>query len=566
MKIKKLLIKNSLFLILFLAAILRLWNLGGNPPHLTPDEASIGYNAYSILKTGRDEYGELLPIIFKSFGDYKPGLYIYTVVPSVAIFGLTEFAIRLPSAIAGVFAVWLLYKVVYQLFSKKSFPFNTKYFALTTSFLLAISPWHIHFSRGAWEVNLSFTLTLAGIYFFLKSFNKPKNLTLSAIFFALTLITYQGAKLSTGIVMLIFGIVYWKDITKWFKKERKPLILGLFFGLIISLPIIMSMFTGKAGRLTVFSVFSYPRSKEYVQAMLDHANESIGDINYLLFHAEGFNYVRGILGRWFNHYSDKFLFFQGDWPNPRHSAPNHGMLLLGELVIIVIGIIAMLRNSSRETRLVWLWLLLAPLPSILSRDQVHAIRAHNMLVPLMIILTFGIFYIVKLAQKQKLIIKVTSLLLLVGLYVGSYIYFLDAYFVHLPMHNSKYWEYGYKQIVEIVTPIQGNYKTVRFQQSFAQPYIYFLFYQKYDPAKYQEQAKLVSSGFEGDVGYVVKLDNIEFVPIDWSIQRGESGVLFIADIIRIPPVDSVDEELFNIIADIKYLYGGQTAFRIIEVK
>ena len=112
MNIKKFLFHNSIFPILILAAILRIWQLGSLPPSLTPDEAALGYNAYSILKTGRDEYGKLLPVIFKSFGDYKPGFYIYTTVPFIAIFGLTEFAVRLPSAIAGVIAVWLMYLIV----------------------------------------------------------------------------------------------------------------------------------------------------------------------------------------------------------------------------------------------------------------------------------------------------------------------------------------------------------------------------------------------------------------------------------------------------------------------
>src|SRR3989344_1238336 len=103
--------KYFLFLILTFASILRLWNLGGNPPHLTPDEAAVGYNAYSILKTGRDEYGEFLPIIFKSFGDYKPGLYVYLTVPSVAILGLNEFAARLPSAFFGIISVFLIYEI-----------------------------------------------------------------------------------------------------------------------------------------------------------------------------------------------------------------------------------------------------------------------------------------------------------------------------------------------------------------------------------------------------------------------------------------------------------------------
>ncbi|KKR10908.1 MAG: hypothetical protein UT40_C0043G0001, partial [Candidatus Woesebacteria bacterium GW2011_GWA1_39_21b] len=167
--------KYYLLIILGIAIVLRLWKLGSIPPSLTSDEASLGYNAYSILKTGRDEYGQFLPIIFKSFGDYKPGLYVYSTVPFVAFFGLNEFSVRLPSAIAGVIAVWLLYKIVSSLsVVKDSQSQVTDHRSLATiaALMLAISPWHIHFSRGAWEVNLALTLTLTGIYFFIKSLHK----------------------------------------------------------------------------------------------------------------------------------------------------------------------------------------------------------------------------------------------------------------------------------------------------------------------------------------------------------------------------------------------------------
>src|SRR3989344_1369248 len=99
--------KRFFFLaIIFLFALaLRTVNLGDHPSGLTWDEAGLGYNAYSILKTGRDEFGTFLPIVFKSFGDYKPGIYVYLTVPSVAIFGLTEFAVRFPSALFGALAV-----------------------------------------------------------------------------------------------------------------------------------------------------------------------------------------------------------------------------------------------------------------------------------------------------------------------------------------------------------------------------------------------------------------------------------------------------------------------------
>src|SRR3989344_3343084 len=116
MNIKKFLFHNSIFPILILAAILRIWQLGSLPPSLTPDEVALGYNAYSILKTGRDEYGKLLPVVFKSFGDFKPGLYVYWTVPFVAIFGLNEFGTRIPSAVAGIISVYLLYLVLQKLF------------------------------------------------------------------------------------------------------------------------------------------------------------------------------------------------------------------------------------------------------------------------------------------------------------------------------------------------------------------------------------------------------------------------------------------------------------------
>src|SRR3989344_6108180 len=92
-------------LIIALASFLRFWNLSNQPPGLTWDEAAIGYNAYSVLKTGKDEFGVRFPLIFKSFGDYKPGLYVYLTVPPVAVFGLSEFAVRFPSALFGTVAV-----------------------------------------------------------------------------------------------------------------------------------------------------------------------------------------------------------------------------------------------------------------------------------------------------------------------------------------------------------------------------------------------------------------------------------------------------------------------------
>src|SRR3989304_1650643 len=197
-------VSTILLFILFLAAILRLWKLGSVPPHLTADEAALGYNAYSILKTGKDFWGQGFPIIFKSFGDYTPGLYVYLAAPFIAAFGLTEFAVRAPNAIFGVVVVYFIYLIARIIFEKAKYKDFEK-IAIFSAFLSAVNPWLIHFSRGAWVPNLALALTLVGIYFFLKSLEKSKFLLVSAIFFGLTLISYQGAKLSTAVVVAILG-------------------------------------------------------------------------------------------------------------------------------------------------------------------------------------------------------------------------------------------------------------------------------------------------------------------------------------------------------------------------
>lgn len=555
-------IQYSLFTILVIAAILRLWNLGNIPPHLTSDEAALGYNAYSILKTGRDEYGEFLPLIFKSFGDYKPGLYVYAAVPSIAIFGLNEFATRLPGAISGIFAVWLLYLVVKELFVNHKTDQVARYAPLAASFVLAISPWHIHFSRGAWEVGLALTLTLGGIYCFLRAMRGGKRwLVVAAVLFSLTLLVYQGAKMSTSLVMLGLILVYWKEIRK---TNLKTIIASIIVVLMISAPVVLSVFSGKTGRLEVFSVFSYPRPEGVLQEILDEGNENRKSWEYIFYHSESLNFFRGILGRWMNHYSGRFLFFEGDWANPRHSAPYSGMLFLADIFLLVVGFVWFARNlCTKGTLFIGYWLLVAPIPAALSRDAIHAVRAFYEVIPLVILLGGGLIVVWQSAKTKFARFVVMSVLVLS--YMLSFIYWLDQYTVHLSAHNANFWEYGYREAVNELTLIQGKYKEIVFVQSFDQPYIYALFYQKYDPRKYQQSARLVQS-FLGpnDVGIIEKLDNISFSPIDWPSHRVRKGVLFIGTPEQIPPNDSSDPSLFKVHKEIHYP-NGQIAFRFVEV-
>src|SRR5664279_3421550 len=176
-----------LVVILVLAFILRFWGLGHTPPSPDWDEVALGYDAYSIIHTGRDEYAKFLPVVLRSFDDYKPALYAYLAIPSVFVFGLNVYAVRLPSAVFGVLAVLATFYLVRELFKRDSF-------ALIAALLLAISPWHIQFSRVAFEANVGDGLNIFAALFFIKGLKKPWMLSFSAVFAALSLYSYQSEK------------------------------------------------------------------------------------------------------------------------------------------------------------------------------------------------------------------------------------------------------------------------------------------------------------------------------------------------------------------------------------
>ena len=74
-----------------------LYRIGSDPPGLYADEASIGYNAWTIAHYGTDQYGNHFPLFFVDFGDYKGPVATYLVAPLTWIFQNGAAVVRLPS-------------------------------------------------------------------------------------------------------------------------------------------------------------------------------------------------------------------------------------------------------------------------------------------------------------------------------------------------------------------------------------------------------------------------------------------------------------------------------------
>ncbi|PJE67328.1 glycosyl transferase, partial [Candidatus Shapirobacteria bacterium CG10_big_fil_rev_8_21_14_0_10_40_9] len=204
---QSLLLRNKITIILvliFLVALtLRLWKLGEVSPSMHWDETSWGYNAYSILKTGRDEYGNFMPLVFKAFGDWKSAAYVYLTVPSVAIFGLNEFAVRFPAALFGAISTVLIYFFIQEIFKEFA---GRKILGIFSSIVLALSPWSYHYSHGAWEANILLTLFFLVLIFFLKAEKEKIHfLYLSAVFFGLCFYVYNSAKLLIPLIIVGLG-------------------------------------------------------------------------------------------------------------------------------------------------------------------------------------------------------------------------------------------------------------------------------------------------------------------------------------------------------------------------
>ena len=499
----------TILLISFFFRFYRVWDY----PSLLWDEAAIGYNAYSLIQTGKDEYSQTLPIIFKSFGDYKPGLYIYLTLPFVKILGLNTIAVRLPSIIIGSFLPIIIYLLIKEINQKAH---KT---AILAAIITAINPYSIHYSRGAWETNiLTFELVLAS-YLFFKYINQKVNkyLLFSAIIFGLTLFTYQAGKMISLFLIIILFSTNFKIINRHYLKNLFAyFILPLF---IFSIPIIYGLlFSNNANRLKVVSLFSYPRSSAETQTIINESSQ----FNYNLFHHHLMFFGRSFLLRYFNHFSPRFLTFEGDWQSPRHSAPYIGVILYPSLIFLVLGIFYSLSRPKIDNLNIFffLWLLTAPIPAALTRDSVQATRSMSFSIPLIYFISVGIYFIL---NRYRHFLTYT---IIICLYFVSFVYYTDLYINHMIKKSPDDFLYGYQQAINYLIKNKNNYQQIIMSDYYGQAYIYYLFYSQYPPQQYQQQAKLTENS-SGDTGRIEKIDNIKFTTPDFNLIKNQPNTLAI---------------------------------------
>lgn len=485
--------KLILFLIVILAAFLRFFQLGTNPPSLTWDEVAWGYNAYALGIDGHDEFGKFLPIDYlESFGDFKPPVYVYLDILPVKIFGLTEFATRFPSAFFGVVTVFITYFLVKALFENKESTKNKQKnyietLALLSAFLLAISPWHIMLSRAAFEANVGTFFIVSGVWLFLEALQRRSwLLILSAISFVLAVYTFNSTRIVAPLLIVMLTVLYWKQLL----TIKKAVFTAALVGLVFVLPTVPFLFSPQAKlRFVEVNIFSDIK-------IIERANQEIINDNNAwwskVLHNRRFEYGLSYLSHYFDNLSFDFLFVNGDG-NPKFSVQSMGQMYLWELLFLIAGVLFLFKKREGNWKLIPLWIFLAIIPAGTARETPHALRIESSLPMFQILVAYGvvnsIYFIntLKLSKLQQRVIQViaASYLLFVFLNIG---YYFETYYKHYAKQFSYDWQYGYKEAVEYSHQVQDDYDVIYLTNAFGRPYIYTLFYTKYDPKLFRKNA------------------------------------------------------------------------------
>lgn len=544
------LIKKNIYLILlivifFVSVFLRFYKLGVNPPSLDWDEASTGYNAYSILKTGADEYGNKFPLTFRSFDDYKPPVYIYMDVPSIAFFGLSEVGVRFPSAVLGSLSVLLIYFLVKEIYNEFKEEKKEK-LALLSAFFWGISPWSLQFSRAAFEGNVGLFFFLLAFWLFLKSLKNYKLSILSAFSFVLSIYSYHSFVLVTPLFIISCMWFFRKEIV----SNYKYFLVSFILGILLLLPIGFSFLSseGSGSRLSTVSIFTNETINPSIKELQydKSQNNKIGE----LLDNRRIVYFLAVAKGYFDHWNPDFLFFHGDGGGQHHPV-NMGMLYLWDLPFILSGIYFLVKNKTNKSLLLLIMFLLAPLPSAASTGTPHPVRAIAMAPPFSIFAAVGFYYFFQRLQSFK--VK-TFLALAVILLVINLGYYLHRYYVLTLFEESHWWQYGNKEALATAKSLENKYGRIIYTYYYDQPYIYYLFYNKIDPFWYQKNWDYQGNGKTERFRRVI--GKYEFKNINWGEDNKLKNTLLVGTANEIP------ENAKGLIKTI-YFINGDVAFRIV---
>lgn len=504
-----------ILIVILLGVVLRVFAIDSIPPNPSLDEVSIGYNAYSIIKTGGDEFGERFPILLRAYDDWRPALYVYLTIPFVLILGLVPEAVRLPSVILSVcslIASYFLFKELLGFHTKKdSVKKSTKIISLYSLFFMTISPWHVYFSRigHEWSGALSFYIFALTFFFIGIRRNSRLFLLFSVISFGLSFDFYQSTKVIVPITVFILCCLFTKKILVF----KSFIFVFLIAGFLTILPILISLTDPNALiRLHGTSIFE-SRSDLFQKSatnILDAQEE--GNLVKEVVNNRRWLYITIPTNAYLTHFNPVWLFTNSG--NEDFKSPGMGLLHMFEIPLLLIGLFFTAKTKLLTTRVklfILFWILISPIPGSITTGYPHASRMLTILPAPSLLSGIGLFGLFSIFMKNKrmhmLVSFITSIFIIIS--VGIYI---RSYFVKFPNQLSNQFQYGIFQAYDAVEEINTKRipVVVDNQNRLMQAYMFYLFYSKKDPMLYQRSGGTKSGGFAADH----RIDNYIFTKVD----------------------------------------------------
>lgn len=486
--------KIILIIIILIGFFIRIYKINDIPYGLLPDEASIGYNAFSILKTGKDEYGIKFPLTFKAFGDEKLPLYIYLTIPFIKIFGLNNFSIKLLSILSGTLLIFIIFKLIILL----GFSFIN---ASIAAIIIAISPATIILSRFSYESNLGLLFFTIGIYFLIKN-NSKINLILSLFFLSLTFFSYITYRIISPIISLLIILI----IKKNFKK-------AVIYSIIFTILFLILFFKSNNSNFTRFKQIT---STTFLGLILE-INENRNFCSYYLpkeicyINANKIVfYSRDFFYKFIKLFSFEYLFLSGDHESKYINIDHFGLLPIIFFPFYIFFIVKIINNIiyrkiNNIDKLILIGFLITPLPNLLVSDP-QKIRLSGLIPFLIIAIIYGLDFFIKTIKNKNY-----QKIVYVFLYVISILYLIfltiNFLFIHINKYEINYYSHVRRLIEFIKTKNKNSEFFIRVYQEI--PIIY-AFYTQTEPKIFQEKAKRKKTDFIG-ASHVEKINNINMI-------------------------------------------------------
>jgi len=534
--------------VIIIAVIFRFFLLTSYPVSLQLDEINIGYNAYSILKTGKDEWGEAFPLAFKSYGDFKAPVNVYLTSASIFVFGLTEFAVRLPSALFGALSVPIFILLLKELgVSKRAYIFGGLW--------LSVLPWHVHYSRGGFEAVTSLFLTLAGVFAFYRSINTVASqktsytyFLVSVVSFALSVWAYHSNRVFVPLLFIFLLYTHRRQVRK-LVDTKKRLALGLAILAVLGLPFAYLMFFTPAITTRALST-SILRDPGLIPNLHNGNYASMGE---LVFDNDIYLIFRHWLGKYLNYFDLRLWFWKGLQLTPSE-LPGIGLLYLVDLPLILFGMYRTVFSKNKRLRdLAIFWFFAGPFAASLAMNEQHPLRAMVWIPFFGIVATVGFDSFIKSVRGNWL--KIVSLGYAAAL-TFNIIYFGDIYLRQFPRFFSEFWQYGYEELSLFVCDNHDKYDEIFITDTYGTegpvntgvPYVYYLFYCRVDPASFVANGR--------------NIPKVSVKRPDWKLDSTRQSALLVGT-----PFDFPEKEVLGnlLLRQIDYL-NGSPAFYIVEIK